>query len=137
MKKILSNKLFLQIFKFGIVGGIAFVIDYLTLILFKEFFHVDLFISTLIAFTVSVIFNYILSIKFVFEVNNNNNKKNFILFVILSVLGLVLTELIMYIGVNLLNISYLIVKIIATIIVMIFNFITRKLLLEKKNSTID
>ena len=37
----------------------------------------------------------------------------------------------MWIGEDLLHISYLIVKIVATIIVMIFNFITRKIFLEK------
>lgn len=130
MKTFLNNKLFYQIIKFGIVGGIAFIIDYSTLILLKEVFKINLFISTEIAFIVSVIFNYILSIKFVFDVNNKKN--NFFPFVILSFIGLVLTELIMYIGVDKIKINYLIVKVVATIIIMIFNFITRKFLLEKK-----
>ena len=38
----------------------------------------------------------------------------------------------MYIGVDKIEINYLIVKIVATIIVMVFNFITRKILLENK-----
>ena len=127
--KFLKNKLFVQIIKFGIVGFLAFVVDYLSLILFKEVFHIDLFISTFLAFSISVIFNYILSIKYVFTVDNQKN--NFVPFVILSIIGLLLTELIMYLGTDICKINYLIVKIIATCIVMIFNFITRKLLLEK------
>lgn len=127
-----KEKLLLQIFKFAIVGGIAFIIDYVTLIICKEVFHLDTLISAGIAFTVSVIVNYILSIKWVFEVSDkHSSKRNFIVFIIFSIMGLGLTELIMWVGEDLMHISYLIVKIAATIIVMIFNFITRKIFLEK------
>ena len=127
-----DEKLLLQIFKFVIVGGLAFVIDYVTLIICKEIFHLNTLLSAAIAFTVSVIVNYILSVKWVFDVNKNNSeKRNFIIFIIFSVIGLGLTELIMWLGTDVMGISYLIIKILATIIVMVFNFITRKLFLEK------
>lgn len=127
-----DEKLLLQIFKFVIVGGLAFVIDYVTLIICKEIFHLNTLLSAAIAFTVSVVVNYILSVKWVFDVNKNNSeKRNFIIFIIFSVIGLGLTELIMWLGTDVMGISYLIIKIIATIIVMVFNFITRKLFLEK------
>lgn len=127
-----KEKLLLQIFKFGIVGVIAFLIDYVTLIICKEVFHLNTLLSAAIAFTVSVIVNYILSVKWVFDVNKKNSgKRNFIIFIVFSLMGLGLTELIMWFGEDILKISYLIVKIVATIIVMIFNFITRKLFLEK------
>lgn len=131
INKIKSNKLFNQIIKFGLVGGIAFIIDYLTLIICKEVLNINVFISAAIAFTVSVIFNYIASIKWVFDVNQEKSKsQNFVLFIVFSIIGLLLTELIMWIGVDIININYLIVKIVATAIVMVFNFITRKLFLE-------
>ena len=127
-----DEKLLLQIFKFVIVGGLAFVIDYVTLIICKEVFHLNTLLSAAIAFTVSVIVNYILSVKWVFDVNKNNSeKRNFIIFIIFSIIGLGLTELIMWLGTDVMGISYLIIKIIATVIVMVFNFITRKLFLEK------
>ena len=131
INKLKNNKLFNQIIKFGFVGGIAFVIDYLTLVFCKEILNINVFISAAIAFTVSVIFNYIASIKWVFDVNQEKSKsQNFVLFIVFSIIGLLLTELIMWIGVDIINISYLIVKIVATAIVMVFNFITRKLFLE-------
>lgn len=131
INKLKNNKLFNQILKFGVVGGIAFVIDYITLIVCKEIFNINVLLSAAIAFTVSVIFNYILSIKWVFDVNKDkNSKKNFIIFIIFSIIGLGLTELIMWFGTDIIKINYLIVKIIATAIVMIFNFITRKIFLE-------
>lgn len=131
INKLKSNKLLNQIIKFGFVGGLAFVIDYVTLILCKEFFGLNVLISAAIAFTISVIFNYILSVKWVFDVNKNKSDKlNFIIFIILSIVGLIITEIIMWFGTDILKISYLIVKIFATAIVMVFNFITRKMFLE-------
>ena len=132
MSRISNNTLFKQILKFGVVGTIAFLIDYLVLILCKEVFGLSVLLSAAIGFTVSVIFNYILSIKFVFEVNDkHDSKRNFILFIVFSVIGLGLTELIMWFGTDIVKIHYLIVKIIATGIVMVFNFVTRKLFLER------
>ncbi|MBO5530377.1 MAG: GtrA family protein [Bacilli bacterium] len=118
-------------FKFLLVGGLAFVIDYVTLIICKEVFNIPVLISAAIAFTVSVVVNYILSVKWVFDVDKSKSeKKNFIIFIVFSIIGLGLTELIMWFGVDIVKISYLIVKIIATAIVMVFNFVTRKLFLE-------
>lgn len=132
INKLKNNKLFMQIFKFGFVGGIAFIIDYAVLIFCKEVLNLDVLISAGIAFSVSVVFNYILSIKWVFDVNKEKSKsKNFILFIVFSIIGLILTEVIMHVGVKMLYFNYLIVKIVATAIVMVFNFITRKIFLEK------
>lgn len=118
--------------KFGVVGGIAFIIDYICLIISKEIFELSVLLSAAIAFIISVIFNYILSIKWVFNVNKEiDQKKNFIIFIVLSIIGLILTEIIMWFGTDIIKISYLIVKIFATAIVMVFNFITRKIFLER------
>lgn len=128
-----DNKLMKQILKFGVVGGIAFVVDYVTLIICHELLNIEVLLSTGIAFTVSVIINYILSVKWVFDVDESKSKKkNFIIFIIFSILGLLLTELIMWLGADILKINYLIVKIFATGVVMVFNFVTRKKFLEKK-----
>ena len=132
IKKLFKNELFNQIMKFGVVGGIAFIIDYICLIISKEIFELSVLLSAAIAFIISVIFNYILSIKWVFNVNKEiDQKKNFIIFIVLSIIGLILTEIIMWFGTDIIKISYLIVKIFATAIVMIFNFITRKIFLER------
>ena len=127
-----KEKLLLQMFKFAIVGGTAFLIDYIILIICKEVFHLDTLLSAAIGFTISTIVNYILSVTWVFDVSGKHSgKRNFIIFVIFSFMGLGLTELMMWVGEDLLKMSYLIVKIIATAIVMIFNFVSRKIFLEK------
>ena len=126
-----TEKLLIQIFKFVIVGGIATVIDYVVLIICKELLNLNVLLSAAIAFTVSVIFNYILSVFWVFDVNKDKDKnKTFVIFITFSIIGLILTEVIMWLGTDIMNIHYLIVKIIATAIVMVFNFVTRKMFLE-------
>ncbi|MBR6533838.1 MAG: GtrA family protein [Clostridia bacterium] len=126
------SKLFQQIIRFSIVGFICTVIDFALLYILKEFLDINVYLSTAIAFTVSVIVNYILSVLFVFDVDKSKNQsKGFILFVVFSVIGLILTEGIMHVGTQWLEFNYLIIKIFATLMVMVFNFVTRKLFLEK------
>lgn len=119
-----------QILKFGVVGGLAFVIDYSLLYILTEYGHLPSLLSAAISFIISVIFNYVLSIKWVFDVNKKQTKKDIAIFFILSTIGLIINEIIILIG-NIIGIYYMISKIIATFIVMIYNFITRKIFVEK------
>ena len=132
MKKILEKKIIKQILKFGVVGGLAFVIDYALLYLLTEFLNIHYLVSSIISFSVSVIFNYILRIKWVFDVNKKQDVKEFIIFIVLSIIGLGINSLIMYIMVDLMNVYYMASKIVATAVVMVYNFITRKIFIEGK-----
>ncbi len=128
------KKLFLQVVKFGVVGVIAFVIDYSLMVLFVEVFHWNEIVSTGLSFTLSLIVNYLLSMKYVFKTREGMSKsKEIIIFVITSVIGFLINILVMWIGTDILNISYLIDKLVATVVVMIWNFISKKLLLENNN----
>lgn len=140
------KKLMDQIMKFGIVGFIAFFIDFGVFKLLSSVFGVYYLIANFFGFIISLIFNYVASMTFVFERKENADKrKEFVTFVILSVIGLLLNELIVYICIE--GIYYHVPliaqymsrqwaetfgKIIATGIVMVYNFITRKIFLEKK-----
>lgn len=127
------EKLIKQIVKFGIVGGSAFVIDYTIMVFLTEAFHINYLVSSASSFTISVIFNYVMSVKWVFEVEKNRDKKQeFLLFIVLSIIGLGINQTIMWLAVEKLKIFYMISKFGATIVVMIYNFVTRKLFLERK-----
>ena len=126
-----TRKLLIQIFKFGIVGGTAFVIDFVFLYIFREFCHFPVLVSNTLSFCISVIYNYIASVKWVFDINKEKDaRKQFIVFIVFSVIGLLINDLIMWVSVDFLCIYYLLAKIIATFIVMIFNFVTRMIFLE-------
>lgn len=127
----MNKQLLKQILRFVIIGGIAFLIDYIILFCCKELLGFNVLISAAVAFSISVIFNYIASVKWVFDVDKDkDSKRNFIIFIVLSIIGLILTEIIMWLGTDLLHIHYLIVKIFATAVVMVFNFVSRKMFLE-------
>lgn len=125
------NELVNKIIRFSIVGGIATIIDFVCLYIFKEFLNFNVILANTLSFIISVTYNYIASITWVFDTNKNKNKKiQFILFIIFSIVGLIINNIILYILTDKLNIYYLISKVVATLIVMIFNFVTRKKFLE-------
>ena len=127
-----GETLILQLFKFGIVGIIAAFVDVGVLVILKELLQTDVLLASAISFCVSVTVNYILSMKFVFKSKKQSKVREFIIFVLLSIGGLGLNQLILWIGVAFTSVYYLIIKILAMVIVPIYNFITRKIFLESK-----
>ena len=119
-----------QIAKFGIVGIIATLIDYILLFILTDVFKIYYMTSSIISFSVSLVFNYIASIKWVFDVKHKQTYKDGLLFLIFSLIGLWINQKVMYLSVEKLGIYYMISKIGATAIVMIWNFITRKIFIE-------
>ena len=125
------KKLFQQIARFGVIGVLAFAIDYGFLYAITEWLGIHYLISSVLSFSISVIFNYIASVLWVFDVKQETSKtRNFILFIVFSVIGLGINQLVMWLGVESLGLHYMLVKIFATAVVMVWNFVTRKKMLE-------
>ena len=120
------NQLINQLLKFGIVGVVATGVDWLCFHLLSLI--VDFRVANIFAFSFSVVINYILSMRFVFS-GSDNKQRDFIVFIVLSLLGFCLNEVVILILYNWLG---FIAKVIATGFTMIFNFISRKLVLDKK-----
>lgn len=118
-----------QILKFGFTGVLCTIIDFGILILLTELFNIMYEVSAVVSFSISVIVNYILSTFVVFDVKEKSNK-NIIPFILLSICGLGINELIMIFFEQIWSIEYYFGKVVATVVVMIFNYITRKKLLE-------
>ena len=141
MKKLLE-----QIIRFGIVGLFCFFIDYGLTVGLANFCGVHYTISKFIGFVISAVVNYILSIKFVFSQKKDMNKgKEFDVFIILSAIGLLINEIILFICMDVIHAnnatlqSYVseemmlsVSALFATGVVMVYNFISRKLFLERK-----
>ncbi len=125
------KRLIAQIMKFGVVGVIAFVIDYGLLIFLTEGFGIDYLVSATISFTVSVIFNYLASMRYVFAHKQGlSRRREFAIFVVLSVIGLAINNVCLWLGVDMFGVDYRISKIVVTAIVMVWNFVTRKIFLD-------
>ena len=140
------KKLIEQILKFGAVGFICFLIDFGITSGFYNWFGIHYLVSKFLGFVVSAIVNYILSIKFVFtDKKEMDKKKEFTIFLILSAFGLLINEIVMYLCIDVIydhsaflqemitdGLMVSISSVVATGLVMVYNFISRKLFLERK-----
>ncbi len=125
------QKLLAQIMKFGVVGVIATVIDFGIMNLLHYGLGLNILIANTSGFIISLIFNYLASMKYVFARKEGmSRRREFIIFVVLSVIGLVLNDGIVLALNAGLGLEANIAKICATALVMVYNFVTRKIFLE-------
>lgn len=133
-----------EIFRFVITGGVCFLIELISLIFFRDAVGLPTLAATPIAFLISVIFNYILCVRWVFSGADGQRASAKAGFLITSVMGLLLNELLMWLfGVlfgedtQILTIlsftvtMYMVNKALATLIVMVWNYFTKKLILQR------
>ncbi len=149
------KKLINQLIRFGLVGAFCFVVDMVVSVVLERL-GVHHLVAAFFGFVISVTVNYILSFKFVFERKEDlDRRKEFVIFVILSVIGLGVNELFIWLSVDVIyenvnwireillkiahtqkdanSLAFVIGKVFATAVVMVYNFVTRKIFLEKKS----
>ena len=126
------SKLLGQLMKFGVVGIIATVIDFVVLTILTETFGVHYLTSAAIGFIVATLFNYVASMRYVFNsrFGPHEKRKELIIFILLSVVGLGLNQFFMWLFVEFFSIFYIFSKVLATVLVMAWNFVSRKLWIE-------
>ena len=155
IKKLWNSPLLREIVRFLIVGGGATVVDFLTMSLVLYLMQPEIYpdflsiffggtaepptLATVIGkgagFLVGLAFNYIFSVLFVYkEKGNSKTVGGFLLFAVLSVGGLVIHLVGMYLGYDLLHINEWIVKIVLTAVVLVYNYLTRKFFIFRKSS---
>ncbi len=147
-----TSNTFVQFFRSIFVGGIATVADMAVLILFRELFGMPESWAAVIGFVVGLAVNYIISTFWVFaKAKVKNRIVDFIGFAVIGIIGLVLTELIIapfsvkgIFGVGFLvqmklfgsllpsESYYIIGKVLAVVLVYMWNFFARKLILYRK-----
>ncbi len=144
-KKLLFEKTdnsLIQFFRSLIVGAIATVVDMGVLIVFKDIFHTPTWISTALGFIVGLFVNFLISSLWVFEKSKTvtNRSAEFLVFGFIGVIGLIINEVIVHFfeaNVSDLNLfglilkSYIIGKMVATLVAFVWNFCARKLLLYR------
>ena len=136
-----SHPLVMQMLKFGVVGMSAFFIDNIIFWVLIRVADINSYAAIAISFVITLVYNYVLSTKWVFD-SKRNGANTLLVFTGLSLVGLVITELVYSLCIEMvfdsvnagLNDYYeLFSKIVASGVAMVFNFITRKLFLESKN----
>lgn len=125
------GKLIAQIMKFGVVGVVATVIDFAVMNLLYYVLGLDILVANTAGFVISLVFNYLASMKYVFAHKEGmSRKREFVIFVVLSVIGLALNDGIVLELKGGLGLEANIAKVCATALVMVYNFVTRKIFLE-------
>lgn len=148
-----------QLFRYGFVGGAAFLVDFGVLYVLTKFVGMGPVLAATISFILGLITNYVLSIAWVF-----NNRKmgsrwmEFLIFALIGVIGLVFNDLIIHFftscikeqmvtmlskifttltNAQIVQMNIMLSKIISTIIVFFWNFFARKLILFKTNKQVE
>ena len=117
-----NRQQFYRYFRYGVVGTIAAVVYYVLLYTMVEFLGIPVLIATSIAFVFVVIENYVLHHTWTFE-SDQRHKTAFPKFMLASSIGFFINLGIMYLGVEVLSIYYLLVQAIAIAAVVLWNFI--------------
>ena len=115
-----------EIARFVLVGGACFILGYGLLYILTEYGGLYYLLSAGISFTVSVLINYWLCLVCVFRGANAQTRRMKMLFFGSSIAGLGLNQLLMWMLVDLIGIYYMIAKLIAAAIVMVWNYILKR-----------
>ncbi|MBR2647085.1 MAG: GtrA family protein [Clostridia bacterium] len=156
-----KKQLFWEIFRFLLVGGTATLVDYFVFWLFDGLLlplipvaggwwsTFSLVVATALGFCVGLVVNWLLSVSFVFkDVKNKaeaSSKKSFMVFTIIGVIGLVITEvgIVLLVAIlpefslfgvtEILHTSWAkwLAKVVMTCIVLVWNYVGRKLFIFK------
>lgn len=128
------RRLMWQFARFLVVGLFSFAFDYGLFFILFQYFGVQYLVASTISFSLSLVLNYFLTLKFVFEAKPGRNvAKEFAIYIGLNIIALGLNQLILFMSVDLLGASPLVGKLIATAVVLVYNFISRKLLIERSS----
>lgn len=120
-----TDDTFIQFFRYVFVGLISTIIDMGSLFILSEILGINYLLSAAIAFVFGLTSNYLLSILWVFE-STKNIKKEFSLFAIIGIGGLIWTEIILWALVDKIGYSVMLSKALSVILVLFWNFGMRK-----------
>lgn len=130
-----THNTFIQFFRYIFVGILTNAIDWVALWFLYQKLNVYEYLSVALAFLLGLAANYILSTKMVFVgiAKNKKHTEKIPVYFFVAVLGLVLTEVFMLLFDGLLGIHYMVSKILTTVIVFIWNFGSKKIILYRKH----
>ena len=126
----LRNPLAQQFIRYVGVGGLSFVVDFACLYLLTETIGWHYLASATLAFCAGLITNYLLCLRWVFDFRRMQNRLHeFTVFGTIGLGGLLLNNLLLYTFTGLLGLYYLLSKVLAAAIILLFNFGLRRWML--------
>ena len=133
-----------EIIRFVVTGGLSFAVEFVFLVFFHDTVGLDTLVATPLAFLISLVFNYVLCVKWVFPDAGAQKRSAQAGFVLTSVMGLLLNEGLMWLFRQLFGedaavctvlgftvTMYMVNKMLSTLIVMVWNYLTKRLILTR------
>ncbi|EOS39917.1 GtrA family protein [Lachnospiraceae bacterium] len=133
VKKIENTKInenIKQIMLYLIVGSGATIVEWIVFFLFDHYLNIHYMIATSLAFVLSTFANWVLGRLIMFK-SSKNTWKELVQIYLVSIAGLLMNLMIMWIAITKLGFNNMFSKIAATGIVFFWNFIIRKLLIYR------
>lgn len=124
-----------QFGRFLVVGLLSFAVDFGLFLVLHELLAIQYLVASTASFSISLVLNYWLTLRFVFDARPGRNvAAEFALYVGLNIVALGLNQLVLLLSVEALAADPVVGKLIATAVVLVFNFISRKMLIERRGS---
>ncbi len=124
-----TNNTLIQFLRYIFVGGMAFIADAGMLWLISLAAHY--LIAAAAGFVFGLVVNFALSKLFIFKSSDINAAAEFAAYAVIGIIGLGITELMMYLLTSKAGIYYMLSKIITAAVVLIWNFAARKIVLYR------
>lgn len=122
----------MKIFRYAGVGATAAAVDFTIFAVFAKFLEMNYLLVGAGGFIIATTVNYFLSIRFVFETGVRFGfLKEILLVFLISLIGLIINQAVLYFGIGVLNWEMLLVKVGATGMVFFWNFGARAQLIFK------
>lgn len=128
-----TTRLHVQFLRYVLAGGVATLADLSVYLFLVKLLAVHYLVGNPCGFSMGMVVNYLLGIWWVFAHRRLRSKQvEFLIFVLVGVVGLGISELCLYVGVRILGIHDVLSKIGSIIPVLAWTFSARKLLLFRK-----
>lgn len=127
MNNLFYNDWVIKFIKFCIVGGSGVIIDFGFTYLCKERWKINKYISNSIGFIIAATSNYILNRIWTFSSQNQEIAKEYFSFIIVSIVGLLINNLVIWLLHGRKNYNFYLAKVGAIIVATLWNFIVNYL----------
>lgn len=112
-----------QFIKFGLVGVMNTMIDYTIYAALFYVVHVHYLLANIISFSVAVSNSYILNRRWTFRSDHPAWRTEAAKFIVVNIIGLGLSEILLFLQVDHLHISKLLAKLFAIVVVLFWNYV--------------
>lgn len=125
-----TGNVVVQALRYAVSGGVAFVADFLLLYVLTDCAHVHYLLSAILSFCVGLLITYLLSVYWIFDKRRFDSRvPEIIIFVLIGLVGLLITALFMWLFTDQLQIHYLLSKVLTTLVSTVWNFLAKKFIL--------